>query len=164
MKYLLVLIAFLPYSFNLSAQKVKSDKTRVVFGLAGPELLHVGVTHRVADVSQLGLSVGVGPSKGMAWTSINFEHRLYLGAHSERSNRKTWFFRQGTTFFPPETPPQKFTLTLTGGKDFLFKNPKNGITIDAGVFYLPDSDRSSLNLIKSLNLWPALRFQLYTTL
>jgi len=164
MKYLLVLIAFLPYGFSLYAQKDKPDKTRLVFGLSGPELLHLGVTHRIADASQLGLNAGIGPSLGMAWTSINLEHRLYLGAHSERSNRKTWFFRQGTTFFPSARSPQKFTLTLTGGKDFIFKNPRNGISIDAGVFHLPDSEQSSLILIKSLSLWPALRVQLYATL
>ena len=164
MKYLLVLIACLPYSFNLSAQKDQSDKTRLVFGLSGPELLHLGVTHRVADASQLGLCAGLGPSLGMVWTSINLEHRLYFGRHSERSKQKTWFCRQGTTFFPSAKSPQQFTLTLTGGKDFIFKNPRNGISIDAGVFYLPDSEQSSLILIKSLNLWPALRFQLYATL
>jgi len=47
------------------------------------------------------------------------------------------------------------------GKDILFKNPRNGITIDAGVFYLQDSEGSSIILIPSLDLWPALRIQFY---
>jgi hypothetical protein len=43
----------------------------------------------------------------------------------------------------------------------VFKKITNGITIDAGVFYLPESEDSSIILIRSLNLWPALRFELH---
>ena len=47
------------------------------------------------------------------------------------------------------------------GKDIPFKKNKNGITIDFGVFYLADSEQSSIILIRPLNLWPALRIELY---
>jgi hypothetical protein len=97
----------------------------------------------------------------MIWTSISLEHRLYLGKNDVRINQKTWFFRQGTTFFPSAESTRRFTLNLTLGKDIPFKNIKNGITIDAGVFYLPESEYSTIILVKSLNLWPALRFEFY---
>jgi hypothetical protein len=165
MKYFITLFFLLMANIPLQAQETRPARTRLVLGLAGPELIHAGVTYRLADFSQLGLNAGIGPSSGMAWTAISLEHRLYLGKASPKSNLKTWFFRQGTTFFPSATlPSQRFTLTLTGGKDIPFRNAKNGISIDLGVFYLADSERSSLILVRSLDLWPALRFQFYFSL
>ncbi|MEO5946507.1 MAG: hypothetical protein ABIP79_06790 [Chitinophagaceae bacterium] len=152
------------YRKKNKALETQTNKTKIVGGISGPELLHVGITYRIANSSQLGLNVGAGPSLGTIWTSISLEHRLYLGKNNSRTDLKSWFFRQGTTFFPSAKPPQQFTLNLSVGKDLPFKNPKNGITIDAGVFYLPQSESSSIILIKSLCLWPALRFQLYFTL
>lgn len=158
---ILTILLFFFLTLNVNAQKNTINKIRIVIGLSGPELLHAGVTYKIANVSQLGLSVGAAPSLGTIWTSINLEHRLYLGKNSEKTNQKTWFFRQGTTFFPSAESSQQFTLNLTVGKDIVFKNIKNGITIDAGVFYLPKSERSSIILVRSLSLWPALRFELY---
>jgi hypothetical protein len=160
MKSVLIIILFL-FNLNLCAQKDKISKIRFITGLSAPELLHAGMTYRVANASQLGLSVGAGPSLGSIWPSINLEHRLYFWKNADRTNLKTWFFRQGTTFFPAAKSSQQFTLNLTVGKDILFKNIKNGITIDAGIFYLPKSERSSIILVRSLNLWPALRFEFY---
>ena len=159
-KSAMILIIIFFFNFNLRAQEKKISKTRFVIGISAPELLHAGVTYRIVNASQVGLTVGAGPSLGMIWPSINLEHRLYLGKNSVKSNQKMWFFRQGTTFFPAANSPQKFTINLSIGKDIPFKH-KNGITIDAGVFYLPESERSSIILVKSLNLWPALRFELY---
>jgi hypothetical protein len=145
----------------LYAQQEGKGKTRLVVGLSGPELIHIGVTYRIANASQIGVSAGAGPSFGSVWPTLSLEHRLYAGKNSEKTAQKTWFFRQGTTFFPAAKSPQQFTLNLTLGKDILFKNLKNGMTIDAGVFYLPESESSSIILVRSLNLWPALRFQFY---
>ena len=163
LKISLTLLALL-FHLHLCGQDVGIAKTKFVAGLSGPELLHAGITHRIANASQLGLSAGIGPSFGAAWTAINAEHRLYLGKNSDRTNQKLWFFRQGTTFFPSATPSEQFTLTLTVGKGILFKNPRNGISIDGGVFYLPGSEESSIILVRSLNLWPALRFQFFFSL
>ncbi len=163
-KFAIAIVTLLFFHLDLCAQEKKISKTRFVAGLSGPELLHVGLTYRIANVSQVGFSVGAGPSMGMIWTSINLEHRLYFGKNRENTNQKTWFFRQGTTFFPSAKSSQQFTLNLTVGKDFHFKNINNGITIDAGVFYLPESERSSIILVRSLNLWPALRFEFFFSL
>jgi len=160
MKLAMAIILFL-LNVNLYAQKDVARKMRIVAGLSGPELLHAGITYRIANVSQLGLNAGAAPSLGMIWTAVSLEHRLYLGKNDARINQKTWFFRQGTTFFPSAESSQQFTLTLTVGKDLPFKNINNGITVDAGVFYLPESETSSIVLFRSLNLWPALRFELY---
>jgi hypothetical protein len=160
----IIILAALLFNLNVCAQENKINKTRFIAGLSGPELLHVGFTHRLASVSQVGLSVGAGPSMNMLWSSLNLEHRLYFGKKSQHTNQKTWFFRQGTTFFPSAKSSQQFTLTLTAGKDLVFKKIKNGITIDAGVFYLPESERSSIILVRSLNLWPALRFEFFSSL
>ena len=165
MKNVLLVILILSFNINLIAQKEKISKTRFVIGLSAPELLHAGLTYRIFNFSQLGISAGVGPSMGMAWTAINLEHRLYIGKNAKKTNQKTWFFRQGTTYFPSATlPSQHFSLNLTVGKDIIFKNTKNGITIDAGVFYLAESENSSIVLIRSLNLWPALRIEFYFSL
>ncbi len=158
----LILLATLLFcSLNLRAQKENLSKARIVAGISAPELLHLGLTYRIANSSQLGLNAGIGPSSGNAWPSLSLEHRLYFGKNSERLNQKTWFCRQGTTFFPSAKSSQQFTLNLTVGADLPFRSIKNGITIDAGVFYLPESERSSIILIRSLNLWPALRFEFY---
>ncbi|MBK5270337.1 MAG: hypothetical protein JJE22_04910, partial [Bacteroidia bacterium] len=130
MKHSIIIIGLLFFSLNLCAQKEAISKTRFVIGLSGPELLHAGVTYRIANASQLGLNAGVGPSSGLVWTSISLEHRLYLGKNSEIINQKTWFFRQGTTFFPQAKSSQQFTLNLTVGKDLVFKNINHGVTID----------------------------------
>lgn len=160
LKGLFILIILFVFKIETWAQEGKISKMKFVAGISAPELLHAGVTYRLANSSLVGLSVGAGPSLGMIWPSINLEHRLYFGKNSDRTNQKTWFFRQGTTFFPAGNSSQQFTLNLSVGKDLLFKK-KNGITIDAGVFYLPESERSSIILVRSLNLWPALRFQFY---
>lgn len=161
MKFAVAIITLFFFNFSLYAQEHLPGKTRFVAGLSAPELLHAGITYRIANVSQIGLNAGAGPSLGMIWTSISLEHRLYLGKNDVRINQKTWFFRQGTTFFPSAESTRRFTLNLTLGKDIPFKNIKNGITIDAGVFYLPESEYSTIILVKSLNLWPALRFEFY---
>ena len=161
MKFAVAILPLFLFNLNLYAQENLPGKTRFVAGLSGPELLHAGITYRIANASQFGLNAGDSPSLGTIWTSISLEHRLYLGKNDARINQKTWFFRQGTTFFPSAKSSQQFTLNLTLGKDTPFKNIKNGITIDAGVFYLPESENSSIILVKSLNLWPALRFEFY---
>jgi len=144
------------------SQEKKENKTKIVAGLAGPELLHVGITQRLANTNQLGFSAGLGPSSGSLWAALSLQHRLYIGKNDSRTSQKTWFLRQGTTFFPQGSNGQKFTFNFTAGKDIPSKkNSANGITIDAGFFYLDNSESSSLMLIRSLNLWPALRFQLY---
>src|SRR5690349_20489981 len=111
----------------LRAQEERQGRWNFVTGLSAPELLHADVNYRLAQVSMLGLSAGVGPSYGSIWPSISLEHRLYLGKNNPRSNRKTWFCRQGSTYFPTATnPSQHFTFNLTGGKDLPFKKPGNG--------------------------------------
>jgi hypothetical protein len=164
MKYSIITTTFIFFSLNVSAQNDKISKTRFVTGLSAPELLHVGVTYRVANASQFGLNAGGGPTLGGIWPAISLEHRLYFGENNERTNQKAWFCRQGTTFFPSAQSSQQFTFNLTAGKDILFKNSNNGITIDAGVFYLPKSESSSIILVRSLNLWPAFRFEFYFSL
>lgn len=145
-------------SHNLLAQEEVRKPTRFIAGLSGPELLHIGITQKLSNSSQLGFSVGVAPTWGGIWPSFNIEHRLYFGG---RNPAKSWFFRQGSTFFPSARKSQKFTLNLTVGKDFSLGKFHNGLTIDLGVFHLPESESSSLLLSKSLNLWPALRFEFY---
>ena len=164
MKYMLVLVTSLLFNLPLFAQEGKLNKTRFVAGLSAPELLHAGITHRFANASQLGLTVGGGPTLGGVWPTLNLEHRLYIGNNSVKSGQKVWFIRQGTTFFPAAKSPQQFTFNLTAGKDVVFSNPGKGISIDAGVFYLPESERSSVILVRSLHLWPALRFEFYFSL
>jgi hypothetical protein len=159
-KIVIAITIYLSFGLSLHAQE-KINKTRFIIGLSAPELFHAGVTHRLANISEVGLNAGAGPSSGTIWTSISLEHRLYLGRNDQRINQKTWFFRQGTTFYPSAKSPQQFTLNLTVGKDIIFRKIKNGISIDAGVFYLPKSESSSVILVKSLNLWPALRFEFY---
>lgn len=137
-------------------------RTKFVAGVAAPEIIHAGITWRAANISLLGLSGGIGPSWGTAWTTVSLEHRLYLGKNSAATSQKVWFFRQGATWFPAETEAsRKLSLNVTGGKDFAFRNPRNGITIDAGFFYLAGSENSAIILFWSWNIWPAVRIQFY---
>ncbi|MCB0284639.1 MAG: hypothetical protein KDF60_18800 [Calditrichaeota bacterium] len=162
MKHLFIIpVMLILFSSKLKAQEKPVSKSKFVFGISAPELIHVGLNYRISNSNLIGGSFGLGPSLGTIWTSISLEHRLYVGKNSQSTNQKTWFFRQGTTFFPQARSPRQFTFNLSVGKDFVFRNIKNGFTIDAGVFYLPDSESSSIILIRSLNLWPSLRFQFY---
>lgn len=160
MKKILVVFLALVFSMHLSGQEENISKTRIIAGLSGPELFHAGITYRLADISQLGFNAGIGPSYGEIWPALSLEHRLYFGKNNDKIGYKTWFCRQGTTFFPSATDPSQFTFNLTIGKDIPFHNIKNGITIDFGFFYLNGSEDSSVILVRSLNLWPALRFEL----
>src|SRR5687767_3740495 len=128
--YFLLLIGVAP---QVMAQEQGLKKTKMVFGLSAPELLHAGLTHRWADISLIGINAGLGPTMGGFWPALSAEHRLYFGKGSS-GRLPTWFFRQGVTFFPSGRTPQRTTLNLTFGKDLAFKNRRNGITIDAGVF------------------------------
>jgi hypothetical protein len=161
MRYLISVTSFFLSYLTAICQENTVAPAKFVAGISGPELLHAGITYRLANASLLGINAGAGPSLGTVWTSISLEHRLYLGKNDERTGRKAWFLRQGTTFFPSANSGQRFTFNFTGGKDIGFKKAGNGITIDAGVFYLPESENSSIILIRSLKLWPALRFELY---
>ena len=151
-------------NFVAYAQKEKISNQRFVMRLSAPELLHLGYSYRINNKSQIGVNTGIGPTLGGVWSTVSLEHRLYVGENDKRINQKTFFLRQGATLFPSARQRQKFSLNLTVGKDVVFKKKQNGITIDAGVFYLPDSERSSVGLVKSLNLLPALRFQFYCSL
>jgi len=164
MKKMLVVFVVLIFSININCQERKISKTRFVAGLSGPELLHAGLTYKLANISQLGLNGGIGPSYGQIWTAVSLEHRLYFGQTNEKINDKTWFCRQGTTFYPSANKTSQFSFNLTVGKDIPFRNFKNGISIDIGFFYLAGSEDSSIILVRSLNLWPALRFELYFSL
>jgi hypothetical protein len=138
------------------AQKDSTGKFRFIIGVSAPELLHLGFTYRLADISQLGLNGGGAPSWGEIWWALSLEHRLYVGKNDKRLKLKSWFFRQGTTYFPSARPPQRFTLNLTVGKDLVFKN-LSGLTVDAGVFFL----RTDGTFKQSFKPWPALRFEFY---
>ena len=161
-----LIVFFLLFSVTTTyCQNTNSGKTKLVAGISGPELLHAGITHRLGNTNLLGINAGVGPSLGSIWPSISLEHRLYIGKNDTRINKKTWFLRQGITFFSSAKSSQQVTFNFTAGKDLPFKKKStNGITIDAGFFYLNDSESSSIILVRSLNLWPALRFELYFTL
>jgi hypothetical protein len=162
-KNLILVTLFLSISGNLLAQDTKSSKTKFVVGLSAPELFHIGLSYRINNTSQLGTSLGIFPSWGETFTAISLEHRLYLGKNNGRTNQKTWFFRQGTSYW---LLPHDITLNFTIGKDLPFKNSKNGISIDLGL----------ISLRKKLNTWygntltdtefywqkyPAIRFELY---
>ena len=161
MKFIIITMLFLLLHLNLFPQDVSAGKTRIVAGLSIPELFHVGVTRRLSSISLLGLNAGGAPSFGKLRTLINVEHRLYVGKKSTITNQKEWFFRQGVSFLPALQPQ---TLNFTFGKDFIFKNIREGITIDAGIFLLRESESSSIILLKSLDLWPALRFEFFFAL
>ena len=164
MKRSLIVMSLLFFNLTLCAQQERISDARFVAGLSGPELLHAGFSYRIANASQLGLNAGAGPSWGRVWPSVSLEHRLYIGGNAAKTSQRVWFIRQGVTHFPSESPPQQFTLNLTVGRDFPFWRARNGITLDAGVFYLPESESSSLVLVRSLNLWPALRAEFYFSL
>lgn len=63
MKIVLAITIYLGFGLSLHAQE-KINKTRFIIGLSTPELFHAGVTHRLANISEVGLNVGAGPSSG----------------------------------------------------------------------------------------------------
>jgi hypothetical protein len=161
MRFRLAIIIFLLIPSMLIGQETKTKSTKFIAGLSAPEILHAGVTFRIANSNLFGVNAGIGPTMGGFWPTLNAEHRFYFGKNDSRINQKVWFCRQGITFQPSAETTDKVAVTLTVGKDIPFKKLTSGITIDAGVFYLGNSEQSSIILIRSLNLWPALRFEFY---
>ncbi|MBD0297113.1 MAG: hypothetical protein ICV84_18260 [Flavisolibacter sp.] len=138
----------------VSAQTDSLTKTKFVFGLSAPELLHIGVGFDVTRFNQLGVSAGIGPTWGGVWPSLNAEHRLYFGPISEFTHRRKWFFRQGLSYF---TSNGDLSGTLTIGVDLTSRRRIKGWTIDAGFLHL-FKDRNDGYVTN----FPALRFQYYS--
>lgn len=90
-----MLILFFSSSFSLWAQKESINKTRFIVGLSSPELFHLGLTYRIANVSQISLNAGEAPSLGTIWPSISLEHRVHLGMNDKRTNKKKLFYSTG---------------------------------------------------------------------
>jgi hypothetical protein len=120
-------------------------------------MFHAGLSYRISNSNSIALSAGIAPSWGETVKSISVEHRLYFGKNSSKSNQKIYFFRQGTTLFPQAGSHQQFTINLSVGKDGVFKNHNNGLTMDIVVFYLPQEDR----ITRSRRIWPSFRIQFY---
>lgn len=159
MKQLFIIALFVCTSIQHAfTQENKPHKTRFVAGISLPELIHAGVTYRLANWSQLGFSAGLGPTWGGVWPSLSLEHRLYFGKEHPGLKQRTWFCRQGATYFPSAQPPEQFAVDLSVGKDLVFKNNKNGISIDAGVGYLQREDT------EVSDIFPVLRFQFFFSL
>ncbi|MDH7460362.1 hypothetical protein QEG73_03700 [Chitinophagaceae bacterium 26-R-25] len=159
MKQLLMIALFVcPSVQHAYTQETKQHKTRFVTGISVPELIHAGVTYRLASWSQLGFNAGLGPTWGGVWPTLSLEHRLYVGNRHPRLGQKTWFCRQGGTYFTAALPPEQFAFDLSLGKDLVFKNARNGISIDAGVGYL---QRENADVSEFL---PVLRFEFYFSL
>jgi hypothetical protein len=161
MRFRIAFIICLLLPCLLIGQETKTKTTKFIVGLSAPEILHAGVTFRIANSTLFGINAGIGPTMGGLWPTVSAEHRFYFGKNDSRIGQKTWFCRQGITFQPSAETTDKVALTLTVGKDMPFKKLTKGLTIDAGVFYLGGSELSSIILIRSLNLWPALRFEFY---
>ncbi|MEP6794436.1 MAG: hypothetical protein ABJB16_08935 [Saprospiraceae bacterium] len=161
---LATILMTLLFNFSLCAQDVKISKTRIVAGIAIPEFLHLGASYRIANISQIGVSVGVSPSWGVTYTSLNVEHRLYFDKIGKKANQKTLFFRQGVSYFPAEQSSKNFSFNFTIGNDFIFKNSGNGITIDAGIIALLNHRSDYYRDGAIYVVWPALRFQFYFSL
>lgn len=125
MKLVTILIVLACLQSNLYGQQEKISRTKFVAGISAPELLHLGVTYRIANISQVGINAGLGLTWGGVWPCISLEHRLYFGKNEVKTNQKSWFCRQGSTFFPSAL------------------------------------EMSSVILVRSLSLWPALRFEFY---
>ena len=158
-------ILFWFYNYG-NAQAGEIGKTKIIIGLSTPEMAHVGMTYRISNLSQLGVSVGAAPSWGETFTTISLEHRLYFGNNNERSNQKTFFTRQGTSFF---LLTDEITLNLSVGKDFIFKNINNGFTMDFGVLMIPQKvnfyyNNTVFDVQQMIIIYPAIRFQFYFAL
>lgn len=142
-----LILLFLLFNGELVMGQENVSNTKVAFGLSAPELLHAGIGVSLSKSSQIGLFGGISPTMGGIWTSLNFEHRLYVGT-------KKWFFRQGYSIFP-KGPDHAFTLSI--GKDLKSKKTNRGWTIDGGFFYLLyHADDPEIG-----PLLPALRIQYY---
>ncbi|QIL77293.1 hypothetical protein [Hymenobacter sp. HDW8] len=154
MKKLGLLLLFQLTVWGAFAQDTSLTKTKFVVGVSGPELLHLGVGVDVTTYNQLGVTVGVGPTWGGVWPTINAEHRLYFGKLQPATNRRKFFFRQGATYY---TAGDEGAGVLSLGIDLRSKKANKGWTIDAGYFlFIPvDEDRYRKS-------FPALRFQYYS--
>ena len=139
---------------HTTAQSDSLGKMRFAIGLSAPELLHAGIGVNVSRSNLIGLYVGVGPTMGGVWPTLNAEHRLYFGKINESTHRKRWFFRQSFTYFTPDTDQKAIALTI--GSDLRSKAVSSGWTIDIGGFILLQNELDRENKI-----YPALRFQFY---
>jgi hypothetical protein len=147
-------LAFSFCSLLVQAQTDSMSPARFVIGISAPELLHAGLAFNLGMGSQLGASVGIGPTWGGVWPSVNAEHRLYLGKTNQTTKRRTWFLRQGLSYF---TAGPDLAATFSFGADLKSKRRDRGWTMDAGMFYLFPGERD-----RRRNVFPAVRFQYYS--
>ena len=157
-----VLTSVLLFNFVYGQDTTKIKRVKVVFGVSAPELIHAGMTVRISNSSMAGVNAGFAPSWGEAIVALSFEHRLYFGRNSKYTGQKVAFFRQGLTFIPSSLGNKHYGFDLTIGKDLIFRNPNTGMTIDAGIFFIPQS-RSDENKARSTNrnIFFAVRFEVY---
>ncbi|MBC6607209.1 hypothetical protein H8B13_10295 [Hymenobacter sp. BT188] len=154
MKKLGLLIVFQVMGLRGFAQDVALTRTKFVVGVSGPELLHLGVGVDVTTYNQLGFTVGVGPTWGGVWPTLNAEHRLYFGNVQVGTNRRKLFFRQGVTYF---TEGEEGAGVLSLGIDLKSKKANRGWTIDAGYCLLFPRTKDRYR-----DSFPALRFQYFS--
>jgi hypothetical protein len=128
------------------------SKTKVVFGLGFPELLHAGFGFDLGKSNQLGLSAGFLPRDVEPVVTINAEHRLYFGKIKNATNKRQWFCRQSFSYSSDRE--KGGLLSFTFGKDFS-RTAKRGFTADVGV-QIPIPKESS-----DRDLYAALRIQYY---
>ena len=143
---------FCTSAFSQRTTDVPVTKSKVVFGLAFPELVHTGISFDISTFNQIGFSAGILPTIFEPVVSLNAEHRLYFGNIRDISLRRQWFFRQ--SFSCLSEREKGGALAFTFGKDFS-KNPRNGWTADAGV-QIPLPKESS-----DRDFYAALRIQYY---
>lgn len=151
-KFCTFLLCHLLASLSFS-QTDSLTKTRFVIGLSAPELFHIGVNYDLASISQLGVTVGIGPTWGGVWPTINAEHRLYFGKIDPQKLRRKVFLKQGFTYY---TAGDQNAFSFSVGGDLRSKNRARGWTIEIGAFILKQDKRDRHN-----KMYPALRFQRY---
>jgi hypothetical protein len=161
--YIFVLSLLVFSNSEAMAQDEPVGKTRFLFGVGVPEFLHLGLSHKISPINQFGASLGVLPVwGGQAVVSVSAEHRLYFGPLSKVTNYKSFYFRQGLSYFPQGNTDPGSTLNLTIGKDFNFWTERNGLSLDLGIVYVGlDRNPGSSYKLYDNNIGLGIRIQLY---
>ena len=130
-KSLLVFLVLLIQGINSACcqdQQALLPRSRFVFGLSSPELLHIGYSLDITRKYQVGVTAGVGPSWGTAWPQFSWEQRFYTSAATEQKGH--WFFRQGFNYFPLG---EDLLLTFSLGRDSKWDANRGCWTFDFGI-------------------------------
>lgn len=149
----LIIILFI----GVNAQYDRTNEIRIIASASLPELFSIGGSYKVTKLNVVGGSYGFMPVGGLLWQTYNFNHRMYFGRSTSGDIIRKYYIAQGLTF---TMPSNEFALSASIGVDRELNQNNDGISFEAGLYYIFGKDDPLLGDTK-VQLRPALAIRYY---